>query len=651
VRHATRGDEAITAELAYACHLAQALLDEATVGESSVAPDDAARRRHAARTLLETASQATAVLAGPLYTPRYVNAAWRTLLGNGASNELDAGLPATISELLDRVYHEGESRSVIDVELREHPSICYASLALEPLRGPLGTIDGVIAVCADVTDAAIARKLGVAAPAVAWSGPIAGSADYASAGWRQYTGMADTADWLEAISIADRAACLEAIREAFGHATPVELTVGIKRANGAPRRHRVRIAGAADGKRWFAAAIDAVVRDVTRSSTALDMRSDAEHAGRQKDQFIARISHELRGALATMSLWDGVLRRGDQDAELRRQALDAIHQSVLLQSTLVADLFDISRAIVGKLRIERRELDVIRVLGDAVDAIAPSALARQITIERQVEPLPIYVLGDAIRLRQVFDNVLANALKFTDPGGRISITSRRSGPVLSIEISDNGHGIDEDLLPRLFDAFSQSENDPGISEERGLGLGLAIAYQLVTLHDGTLEAASAGRGRGSVFTVRLPASTTKRASSPVIHRARASLTGIQVLITDDDSRLREALALLLARAGALVETADSAAAARACIAEKQFDVLICDIAMPIEDGYTLIRKLRSDGNRTPAIALTAHASDADAQRARSAGFDLHLGKPVDLDALTASLHAVIAARTAEPAHT
>ncbi len=372
----------------------------------------------------------------------------------------------------------------------------------------------------------------------------------------------------------------------------------------------------------------------------LDLR--AEHANRQKDQLLARVSHELRGSLATMRLWAGLLRKDDLEGEVRGHAVDAIHQSVLLQSQLVGDLLDISRAIAGKLRIDRRELDVASVVSNALASIAPGMRAKRITVDAHLDPAIRFVEGDAIRLRQVIDNLLVNALKFTEPEGRVVVTTRGDASSVVIEIADDGRGIDRELLPRLFDAFSQSDDELAANGS-GLGLGLAIAFQIATLHGGTLTAASAGRGQGSMFTLQLPA-TTKRPATTNIDPARASLTGMRVLVVDDDARLRDALALLLARSGAEVETADSAAGARAHVARARFDAWVFDIAMPGEDGYQLIRALRSAGDRTPALALTAHAAEADARRARAAGYDLHLGKPIDLEGLVAGIHRAIAIR-------
>jgi signal transduction histidine kinase len=233
-----------------------------------------------------------------------------------------------------------------------------------------------------------------------------------------------------------------------------------------------------------------------------ELLDDARQANRQKDQFLAAVSHELRAPLTTMLLWERVLRENIADAELRQQALDAIHESAMVQSRLVSDLLDVSRAISGKLYVDLRPVDVTRILEDALDAIASAMEAQRVAVERRLEPGAGLVQGDALRLRQVFDNLLANALKFSESGGRVVVSTRRAGGSIEIAIADSGRGIPREFLPRLFQPFSQTD-DALTRTQGGLGLGLTIAHQLVTLHGGTLRAESPGLGLGATFTVTL----------------------------------------------------------------------------------------------------------------------------------------------------
>ncbi|MDB4955631.1 MAG: Chemotaxis protein methyltransferase CheR [Myxococcales bacterium] len=376
-------------------------------------------------------------------------------------------------------------------------------------------------------------------------------------------------------------------------------------------------------------------------------RVDAERANRLKDQFLAAVSHELRTPLTTMMLWEKVLRDSSVDSNTRARALDAIHQSATAQSRLVGDLLDVSRAISGKLFIDLRLVALAELLGTAIEGVSRAARDKRITIEPDLEPGLGEVQGDANRLHQVFDNILSNAVKFTPAGGRITVSARRERSAVVIAIADNGRGIAKEFLPRLFEPFSQTE-DKLTRCEGGLGLGLTIAHQLVTLHHGKLFAASDGLGRGATFTITLPV-TKHRLASPALQAAApggAVLDGVRVLVIDDDARVRDALALLLRDAGAVVEAADSAPSARTMLTRFPADVLLCDIAMPGEDGYGFISKLRAStrGQKTPAIAVTAHATHADGRRALASGFDLHVAKPIDIEALLTSIRDLLRRR-------
>jgi CheY-like chemotaxis protein len=345
-----------------------------------------------------------------------------------------------------------------------------------------------------------------------------------------------------------------------------------------------------------------------------------------------------------MVLWGGILRDSSVEPEMRAKAHDAIQQSAAVQSRVVGDLLDVARGVAGKLHIDIRTVEVEHLVQGALDAITPAALAKQIVLDRRGTLVGAAILGDAVRLRQVLVNLLANAVKFSEPGGRVTVAVSRRVRSVAIEVEDGGRGIAPEFLPHLFEPFNQADNSlrPG---ESGLGLGLAIAKQLVELHRGTIVASSAGPGRGATVTVVLPDADSRRAAAPSHLAARTrSLDHARVLVIDDDSRVRDALAILLERAGAVVDTADSAATARLRIAHCVPDALLCDIAMPVEDGYSFIRGLRGSGDDIAAIALTAHATETDVSRSLAAGFDRHLAKPVEFECLVASIAELVVAR-------
>ena len=316
-----------------------------------------------------------------------------------------------------------------------------------------------------------------------------------------------------------------------------------------------------------------------------------------------------------------------------------IERSTKTLAQLIDDLLDASRIIAGKLTFETRPLELRPVIEAALDAASPAAEAKGVRLERSLPgPLPP-VAGDPGRLQQVVGNLLANAVKFTPEGGHIEVRLARSGSTAHVTIIDTGSGISPDFLPFIFERFRQADTT-STRKQKGLGLGLAIARQIVQLHGGTIEAASAGDGRGSTFTVKLPllVSSSPVASPPVVRgeeqRGRTpTLDGITVLVVDDEEDAREAMAVLLGQAGARVISVGGAAEALATLDRERPDVLLSDIAMPGEDGYALIRRVRSrsgeTGGRIPAAALTAYATLEDRAKAIRAGYDEHIPKPVD----------------------
>ena len=385
-------------------------------------------------------------------------------------------------------------------------------------------------------------------------------------------------------------------------------------------------------------------------------RRDAEAATRAKDEFVATLSHELRTPLNALFGWVRVLRRGQLDSEARRKALDVIERNTRTQAQLIEDLLDVSRIVTGKLRLEMRPVDLGAVVMAAIETVRPTAGGKGIGLNVRVDPRAAVVSGDPDRLQQVVWNLLTNAIRFTSDGGRIDVNVVTEGAHAEIRVSDTGQGIAPSFLPYVFDRFRQA--DPSVTRSHsGLGIGLALVRHLVELHGGAVTAHSEGEGRGATFVVRLEVAAPSSGQTPVGPAAREwqsamaeiadRLTGMHVLVVDDDADARDLMRLAFEQAGARVTTAGSAAEALAALAVTKVDALVSDIAMPGTDGYDLIKAVRADarGTAIPAVALTAYARVEDRQRALRAGFQLHVAKPIDPVSVIHAV-AVVAGRSA-----
>ncbi len=372
-------------------------------------------------------------------------------------------------------------------------------------------------------------------------------------------------------------------------------------------------------------------------------------ANRAKDEFLATVSHELRTPLTAILGWARLVP--SLPPKEVAKGITTIERNATALARLVDDVLDVSRIITGKLQIAQEPLDLADVLRACLRVVEPMARAKSIAIESHVEPCPFY--GDAGRLQQVFWNLLSNAVKFTPAGGRASCTLEREGANVTVTVRDNGRGIDPDFLPFVFERFRQHDSST-TRAFGGLGLGLAIVRHLVELHGGNVRAESAGRGRGATFVVELPVravATEMKPSSPADEGAREApaeraspprpLEGVNVLVCDDDLDARYLVCAVLEHAGANVEAVDSASAAVDAVRMNPPNVLVSDIGMPGEDGYSLMRRVRtldrSHGGDVPAIALTAYASADDVARALAAGFQEHIAKPVDPEMLVEAL--------------
>ncbi|HTG33037.1 MAG TPA: ATP-binding protein [Thermoanaerobaculia bacterium] len=377
-------------------------------------------------------------------------------------------------------------------------------------------------------------------------------------------------------------------------------------------------------------------------------RAEAETANQMKDQFLATLSHELRTPVHAITGWTQILRSGQLDAAGKSRALDVIERNARLQAQLIGDLLDISRVISGKLRLEMRPAYLVEIVEAALASVRPAAEAREVRIERLLDPGAGPVLADPGRLEQIVVNLLGNAVKFTPRGGWVEIRLEEGSGEVRIQVRDGGEGIEPEMLPHIFDFFWQADAST-TRRQGGLGLGLAIVRQLVELHGGAISAASPGKGEGATFTVTLPLvqpqQATKEhpvveaaAAEPAGRRARgAPLAGLRVLAVEDDEATLDALTELLSLQGAEMAAAASVNQALGLLADFTPDVLVSDIGMPERDGYDLIREIRAlgyDAEDLPAVAVTAFASPEDRRRALTAGFQVHLAKPVDPHELT-----------------
>jgi PAS domain S-box-containing protein len=384
-------------------------------------------------------------------------------------------------------------------------------------------------------------------------------------------------------------------------------------------------------------------------------RTEAERANRLKDDFLATLSHELRTPLNAIVGWAQLLKLGQLDPTGSQNAIEAIDRNAKAQAQMIADLLDVARISSGKIRLEVKSVDPTAVIEAALEAVMPAIEAKDIRLTKAFDSQATPVSGDPGRLQQVVWNLVSNAVKFTPRGGQIEIALKRSESQIELSVTDDGQGIPDDLLPNIFDRFRQGDASTTRSEG-GLGLGLSIAKQIVELHGGTIQAESAGKGRGATFRVLLPLGSQKsqgehsvvdwpvRASKVGAEDMHARLSGVRVLIVDDDADARHLTKLVLSDFGADPEVAGGVE--EALVALDRFDphVLVSDLGMPTQDGFRLIREVRARGysfQRLPAIALTAFARSEDRQKALRAGFQLHLVKPVDAAELSAAIAALI----------
>jgi PAS domain S-box-containing protein len=398
-------------------------------------------------------------------------------------------------------------------------------------------------------------------------------------------------------------------------------------------------------------------------------REQAEAATRAKDEFLAIVSHELRSPLNAILGYNRMLREKPKDSESLKKSCDTIERNARMQLQLIEDLLDSARIISGKLRLEIGPIDIASVVNDALDVVRMAAEAKGVKLCAKLDPEQEMITGDAARLQQVIWNLLSNAIKFTPECGRVELKVERDAERVRIIVSDTGRGINAELLPYVFDRFRQSDNSAS-RRQGGLGLGLALVKSLVELHGGEVKAESDGEGRGATFTVTLPLATHSRmaVAEPPALAARACairvddaiplpdeapLAGVRALVVDDQEEARVTLSNFLSECGAVITTVSSGAEALKVLSDPpggaRLDVLVCDIAMPDEDGYATLRRVRAlehergmaPSQQIPAIALTAMAQSEDRLRALGAGFKMHVAKPVEPAELVVVIASVV----------
>jgi len=389
-------------------------------------------------------------------------------------------------------------------------------------------------------------------------------------------------------------------------------------------------------------------------------RTDAERANSLKDDFLATLSHELRTPLNSIVGWSQILRIGTLEPGEVAEGLAAIERNALAQSQMIADLLDVSRITSGKILLDLQPLDLTKSVDAILTSLLPAAAAKSVQITRHLDPAAGLIRGDAARFQQILGNLVNNAIKFTPSGGRVDVAIEPIGNEVDIRVSDTGRGISAELLPDIFERFRQADSS-STREHGGLGLGLGIAKQLAEMHGGTIRAESPGEGAGATFRIRLPRlsdeaelsaarESAKAQAAADAESAQADLSGVRILIVEDDADSRSLLRRLILGIGAQVIEAAGAAEAVAELSRSRPHLLISDVGMPGRDGLDLMRDIRSQGYSEeilPAIALTAFAREEDRSRALSAGFQIHLTKPIDAVKLRQAIaHLTVAASDA-----
>ena len=385
--------------------------------------------------------------------------------------------------------------------------------------------------------------------------------------------------------------------------------------------------------------LDLERRIVERTAELTRLNAELAEANRAKDVFLATLSHELRTPLTPVVGWIKLLRNANLDEKSVAQALDAIERNAWLQSKLIDDLLDTSRIATGKLHFEPKPTDLNMITKAAIDTVLESAAQRRIELSVDLWPATLVVMGEPVRLQQIAWNLISNAIKFTEPGGKVTVSTQNEGPQARLVVIDTGIGIDPEFLPHVFDRFKQADGSTS-RRHGGLGLGLAIADALAKMHGGKIQAESDGAGKGSCFTLNMALATAERVIAEEPAEKTHSLVGLDVLIVEDSLDTLTLLSAVFNREGANVTTAASAAEALEQVVNKRPAVIISDIGMPDVDGYQLLEQLRvlPGMDDVPAIAISGYASDEDRERALGTGYRALVPKPIDIEVLFDLIH-------------
>ena len=407
---------------------------------------------------------------------------------------------------------------------------------------------------------------------------------------------------------------------------------------------------------------DRIVRetDLREQIKSLNIaRGAAEDAVRIKDEFLATLSHELRTPLAAVLGWTNILTTRKHDVAMLTHGLEIIQRNATIQLRLVEDMLDVSRMMSGKLRLEMRELDIVATVVGAIEALLPTAAAKSVTIQSDIQPKMPVVNGDSERLEQVAWNLIANAVKFTPSGGTITVTLNGTADAVILRVTDTGQGIHPEFLPHVFEPFRQADAST-TRRHGGLGLGLALVRRITDMHGGTVTAESAGYGHGSTFTVTLPVwipvAREMAQASIETQNSGPTFKGIKALVVDDAPEARELLTIELEALGLTVRATASSREAlellTSCAPEQRPDILVADIGMPDVDGHALIQAVRAldaeHGGRTPAVAITGYTRPQDRTRALTAGYQRYFVKPLDLSLFAEALEELVIERRARP---
>jgi PAS domain S-box-containing protein len=507
----------------------------------------------------------------------------------------------------------------------------------------------VLQTCRDVSDRKRAeealresearfRHLADAMPQIVWTAQPDGCVDYLNRRWFEYTGFAQEHTfspdgWKPILYPDDVAACDQKWAWAVQTGEPYQIEHRFKdRRTGGYRWHLGRAVPERDESgrivRWFGTCTD--IDDQKRAEEAL------RDADRHKDEFLAMLAHELRNPLAPILNGLHILRMSKLDGSATERVRSMMEQQVRNLTRLVDDLLDVSRITRGKIQLRKQTTDLTSVVGHAVEAARPVIELRKHELVVSLPKEPVYLEADVTRLEQILTNLLNNASKYTEPGGSIWLTAERENSEVVLRVRDNGIGIPEELLPRVFDMFTQADRTLDRSQG-GLGIGLTLVHRLVELHGGNVVAHSEGAGKGSEFTVRLPALPAPRPSAfkPPPEQVPEQKETLRVLVVEDEVAVAEMLVMLLELWGHVVRAAHDGPTALAAVQTFQPEVILCDIGLPGMDGYELARQLQLQEGPTKAIliAVTGYGQEEDRRRAERAGFDRHMTKPVDPAAL------------------